>query len=46
MPLIQMKVCPLGATECGSMQTDTKKLLLDWQDEVAKSLVEGISPAV
>ncbi|HOP16229.1 MAG: DUF1631 family protein [Gammaproteobacteria bacterium] len=23
------------------MQTDTKKLLLDWQDEVAKSLVEG-----
>ena len=23
------------------MQADTKKLLLDWQDEVAKSLVEG-----
>lgn len=23
------------------MQTDTKKLLLNWQDEVAKSLVEG-----
>ena len=41
MPLIQRKGPPWGATECGSMQTDTKKLLLDWQDEVAKSLVEG-----
>lgn len=41
MPLIQMKGLSPGATECGSMQADTKKLLLDWQDEVAKSLVEG-----
>ena len=30
-----------AATDCRDMQTNTKKVLLEWEDEVAQSLVEG-----
>ncbi len=30
-----------AATDCRDMQTNTKKVLLEWEDEVSQSLVEG-----